>query len=200
MAHLDSSAVADTAYGGALSAVTGAPRRDQHYRRNHAGPHSHPLCGGLRGYGPRPDRHRHDKKNRTTDTAWRYRSSLSMRRRMSNLRLPPNRRHSLADVGFRADCFRSTPSSGRGWHPRRMSQVDPELTPEKAISLTNPGSVPRRDAARAPGAAPRYCTGQEEAVSPGLTQTLHMSSRLRSGQVNAAHHVLRRSRASHKTC
>ncbi len=43
--------------------------------------------------------------------------------------LSPNRRHSLADVRYRADFVRSPPSSGRGKHPRRMSQVDPMYGP-----------------------------------------------------------------------
>ncbi len=34
--------------------------------------------------------------------------------------------HSISDVCLSLDCFRSTPSSGRGRHPRRTSQPDPK--------------------------------------------------------------------------
>ncbi len=45
--------------------------------------------------------------------------------------LSPNRRHSLADVRFRADCVRFTPESRRGSGRSRASAVDPIRTFER---------------------------------------------------------------------
>ena len=43
-----------------------------------------------------------------------------------SVRFAPESRHSIRDFRFLPDFVRFAPSSGRGRHPRRLSQADPE--------------------------------------------------------------------------
>jgi hypothetical protein len=66
------------------------------------------------------------------DTRYRRMSAYGYKRKFQppprHVRLSPNKRHSLADVRYRADFVRFTPESRRGSGRSRESEVDPERT------------------------------------------------------------------------